>query len=89
MVRKANIPPKEELKRLYQKAKLSTYAIARLYRCSPSSIQRALKKVRISIRDASQTRYLVTNINIPKQKLQKVYEEQKLTEFEAAGIFGC
>lgn len=80
---------KRRLENLYVKRKLSTYDIAEHFGCSPASVQRALRKHHIKIRNTSEAKRLSIGITLSKDELRNLYVERKLTGEEIAEIFGC
>lgn len=72
MTQKINIP-KERLIELYRNRKLSTYKIAKIFKCDPTLIQKRLKEHKISLRQPKK------KIEIPKAKLRDLYINKRLS----------
>ncbi len=79
-----NIPQKQ-LQKLYLHKRLSTGAIANVYRCSHATILNYLKKYGISRRSRLGTR---KPIRISKTVLFYLYHQRKLTQKQIAKKFG-
>ena len=75
--------PKENLRSLYLNQKLSTYQIAKMYRCYPTVIQDRLKEYRI------RTRHPKQKIFIKREALEKLYLTKKLSIYKIAKIYNC
>lgn len=74
---------KRELKRLYEKEKLSPYKIAGLYGCDYTTIHRKLKKYNIKSMSKNKLIY------IPKVKLEILYIKKRLSISRIAKLYGC
>jgi len=82
---KVRIPPKK-LKILYEKKKLSTASIAKMYNCSHATILNKMKIYRIKTRSRLGMR---KSLNIPKETLRKFYKKQKISQEKIAKKFKC
>jgi intein-encoded DNA endonuclease-like protein len=76
--------PKNELKDLYEKKKLTTYEIADIYNCCQGTIWKRLKEYGIK-RLPNGRRSLI----ISKSKLKDLYVKQRLSSRRIAKIYGC
>ncbi|MEX2017396.1 MAG: LAGLIDADG family homing endonuclease [Candidatus Pacearchaeota archaeon] len=74
--------PKEKLKDLYLKQKLSTYKIAELYGCDPTVIQKKLRGYKIKLRKPKK------KIIIDKEKLRDLYLKKGLSTQKISNILG-
>ncbi len=81
-MKKINIS-KQKLKRLYTNKKLSSYDIAKIYKCNASVIQKRLKEYKITIRHPKE------KIKISKDDLIKLYINKKLSSYKIAKIYKC
>lgn len=78
--------PKRELYNLYHKRKLSTFQIAKKYRCSHSTIVNRMKKFKIKSRGHLG---LTKPIQITKDKLIYLYHKRGLSFAKIAKILHC
>lgn len=81
-MQKINIT-KEKLKKLYEEKGLSSYSIAKIYKCDPTVIQKRLKEHNIKIRQPKK------KIWIPKDKLIELYLTKELSTYKIAKLFNC
>jgi len=79
-MRKIEIPA-GELRRLYEKQKLTTYKIANIFNCDPSVIQKRLKEYDIP------TRRRV--VKISKGELKLLYLRKNLSTYQIAKLYNC
>lgn len=68
--------PKEKLKKLYEKEKLTTYQIADIFNCCQATIWKRIHKYKI------QPRPPVLLVDLSKEKLYKWYNTQKLSTWK-------
>lgn len=78
-----------KLRKLYQVRKISSPEIAKIYQCRPEYIRHLLRKFKIRIRTKSEARRLLSNINIPRKELEKLYLKEKLSSPKIAKKFNC
>jgi len=71
------------LRKLYENQKLSSYAIAKIFNCAASVIQRRVKEYNIQIR------YPKQEIKISKEKLEDLYTNKQLSTYKIAKLVGC
>ena len=74
---------KKDLENLYVKRKMTTYEIARYYRCSQATIWELLHKYNISLRRRG------NYIDIPYLVLKELYINKKLSSRKIAKIYNC
>jgi DNA-binding CsgD family transcriptional regulator len=68
--------PKEELKKLYQEKKLTTYEIARIFNCSQSTVWKCLHEFGIK------PRYPWNAVKLSKKELESLYFKKGLSTWE-------
>jgi len=72
--------PKEELEKLYIKKGLSSYKIAKIYKCYPTVIQKRLREYKIPLIHKK------NKINISKERLHELYINRKLSTYKIAKL---
>lgn len=77
--------PKDHLKELYLKRKLSTDAVGKIFNCNHATVLNYLKKYNIPRRSRLGNR---KPVNIPKEILFKLYHVDRLTQKQIAEKFG-
>lgn len=75
------------LEKLYVNQKMSSLQIAKIYHCDASYIRDLLRKHSIKIRTISEASNL--RFNIPKETLENLYLEKKLSQSGIAKVYGC
>lgn len=80
--------PKDELRDLYEKQKLSPYQIANIYGCNHNTIGRRLLAYGIKVRNLSEAQKLRWGVNIPEGELRNFYEKQGLSTSQIAQQYG-
>jgi len=81
-MKKINIS-KQRLRKLYEDKKLSSYDIAKIYKCNASVIQNRLREYKIKIRHPKE------KIKISKEELIELYVNKKLSTYKIAKIYNC
>lgn len=74
---------KRKLESLYLKKGLSSYKIAKIYKCDPGVVQRRLKEHNIPLI------YKKEKIIISKKRLYDLYVNKCLSTYKIANLFGC
>ena len=80
---------KEELQNLYIKQKLSSPQIAKIYNLYPERIRWLLRKYGIPIRTKSEAMKILIGVNIPKNELRELYQNQKFSSDQIAKKYNC
>ncbi len=75
---------KNQLKDFYEKQKLSIRKLSKIYTCGATTIQRRLHKYNIRVRPS-----MSVKLNIPKNRLRFLYEEQNKSSTQIAKIYSC
>jgi intein-encoded DNA endonuclease-like protein len=81
--------PKRELKRLYLGKKLSSFKIAKIYKCGSVTIRRRLREYGIKVRTLSEVKRINSKINISKKELKNLYVDRRMSSPEIAKIYHC
>ena len=75
---------KNQLRNFYEKQKLSIHKLAMIYACGKTTIQRRLHRYTIRVRPS-----MSVKLNIPKNRLRFLYEEQNKSSTRIAKIYSC
>lgn len=76
--------PKNKLKELYTKKKLTTYEIADIYKCCQGTVWKRLKEYGIKCLPNGRRSFIIS-----KSKLRDLYIKQRLSSRKIAKIYGC
>jgi len=79
----------KKLKELYWHQQMSSPEIASVYSCTPVYILALLRKYGIKIRTKSEAKRFFYNINIPKNRLKRLYLERKISSVKIAKELKC